>query len=935
MTAPQKFRRNNMYEWEDEEKQRLNEFFKSLSEQDEESRAWKVYNDHVVLFLIDQFTKCLKDRCKCPFVLQPCGSSIEDFRCYFKDDVGDVDVVICPGLEDLEVQMEEMIEYLPDSPLHVRINGAGHPLLQSCLVENTKYVATSVLKKFHPTIYGGSSYFLNLVPQVVEVMSRREAQAKLDEQFFVRMKQRSPGSALSLEFAQSFAPMHEQLKDLSGSASFNASDWEWLCYFLYQMNGTDYNRQHAELLDEYMRHCEESFRFLGNNPSGVLQGFPSFVQEICCGGKVQQLKARFEDIEKESGSRSRTDAWPDGASGRGDPCVTPGKQQHPDQEKDVQPMQSPVNDALEALSSLRLTENVEFKAVIPNKGGMNRDEKAYSGEARLQNQMPLSTEAAPFEDPQSSRRVFARQFSGEGGLKSPVVDKERDAGKYFSVEGKSLVEFQRGQNIPFCDEDEKRQRNARIFNHICSHAAGFENAESAEESDNHQPEESKSHFRRVGGADFVPAFKARGWPKVAQEWIQRKRTWPSPETVEAIVCVGFHIAAKAPKVGGNPDRDFKLSFSNAEYILSRELNNIQRDCYRCLKKYYHTYLRTEPKSLVTYHLKHILFHVCEETDVAIWTDDNRAHCTMLLFRKLHDALTTKYLSHYFVAASNMFDENSMENCDILTSLAVIVGEIMQNPTKFPITNGARQKEAERIERGESAINIDSRPGWDNGTNSPVEGTCGRSDLTICQNDHGTDLEVKGASTENGVSKLDAPGTSRRTAAKTKRSESNRYHDLKDSFIEICHEVVSMAMDGSEVVKSPDPVERSVVADIKDLATEYGIGVDGFLTILSCGWDAVSFKVLLNAEPDVRRRMLEAIQGLLELYKSVLRQPDFGAGNEEAIAERLLDPASAETFDLSHVLPSGCVNDLIALVLNGMKPPSTHVQAVSKDDIPLD
>ena len=95
------------------------------------------------------------------------------------------------------------------------------------------------------------------------------------------------------------------------------------------------------------------------------------------------------------------------------------------------------------------------------------------------------------------------------------------------------------------------------------------------------------------GIDFVPAFRSLEWPKVALEWITRDRCGPSVETVNNVVR-GFHLVAKSSRNGGHPDRDFSISFSLAEYILSQEMNDIHRKCYLCLKKYHTTFLSTEP-----------------------------------------------------------------------------------------------------------------------------------------------------------------------------------------------------------------------------------------------------------------------------------------------------------------------------------------------------
>ena len=82
------------------------------------------------------------------------GSRAESLCCVdLPDEFGDWDIMIFPTSDNLMIY-DEMIEYLPENPLHVRIKGTNHPVFQSCLVEDTEYVATSALKNFHPSLYG-------------------------------------------------------------------------------------------------------------------------------------------------------------------------------------------------------------------------------------------------------------------------------------------------------------------------------------------------------------------------------------------------------------------------------------------------------------------------------------------------------------------------------------------------------------------------------------------------------------------------------------------------------------------------------------------------------------------------------------------------------------------------------------------------------------
>ena len=63
------------------------------------------------------------------------------------------------------------------------------------------------------------------------------------------------------------------------------------------------------------------------------------------------------------------------------------------------------------------------------------------------------------------------------------------------------------------------------------------------------------------------------------------------------------------------------------------------------------------------------------------------------------------------------------------------------------------------------------------------------------------------------------------------------------------------------------------------------------------------------------------------------------GNEEAIANRMLDPSNEDRFDLSNIVPAGGFVQYLRMFLNGVahRPPQpAQVQASQDvDDIPLD
>lgn len=66
---------------------------------------------------------------------------------------------VFPDSEDLIIN-EERLEYSHENTLHVRIKGGDHPVLKSCVVEGTEYVATSILKTFHPFTFDSTAVLI-------------------------------------------------------------------------------------------------------------------------------------------------------------------------------------------------------------------------------------------------------------------------------------------------------------------------------------------------------------------------------------------------------------------------------------------------------------------------------------------------------------------------------------------------------------------------------------------------------------------------------------------------------------------------------------------------------------------------------------------------------------------------------------------------------
>ncbi|KAJ7370014.1 hypothetical protein OS493_034746 [Desmophyllum pertusum] len=112
------------------------------------------------------------------------------------------------------------------------------------------------------------------------------------------------------------------------------------------------------------------------------------------------------------------------------------------------------------------------------------------------------------------------------------------------------------------------------------------------------------------------------------------------------------------------------------------MNEIQRECFCCLKKYHRAFLSTHPESLVIFHLKNIFLQTIEKTGAEMWTENNRVVCMMILLGNLLEALKKKHLRHFFMRSCNLFGAHQIENPEILESLVGIIEKIMENPMQF-------------------------------------------------------------------------------------------------------------------------------------------------------------------------------------------------------------------------------------------------------------
>lgn len=817
----------------------LNLIYKSLGEFDSEGEKWKKYTESVPSFILENLSKILGKTTETRVMFRPYGSAAEDLKCQEPNDVGDVDVVIFPTADNLAI-IDDLIEYLPESAMHVRIKGAGHPVLQSCLVEDTEYVATSALKNFHPAIYGSASpHIVDFVSNVVQAMSRQEFTSALQCTFQLKNKTTSP--AVTLNFAQSFGSMLEQLeqmKDDKHRPTLDASVWEFLALFFCTTRGVEFTREHGEAVNDILKLVKDldvSFRERGLSEDRQIVA--TMIQAIVSSDRYQEIRARIRDAESRLGSET--------------------------ERKTVLSAEADLDDVTHQNVTPKHFQESEEKSGEENVTQVKFPPRAESSE-KLKNKEPNET---------IDENALAENESTEQGLSEWSVHPDQSAG---NVERNILTQ---------------REIDNRWLKHVFSQVT--------EKEEEACFTEKAEGYKRIGGVDFVPAFRCNGWPKVAREWIKRERKWPSPDVVHNILQEGYHLVVKPPK-NGNTECDFRISFSHAEYLLSQELNSIQRECYRCLKRHYRALLSTKPKSLVTFHLKNVFLQTIEETGAEMWTEAHRVKCMLKLFENLLQAMTKKVLPHFFVRSYNLFCGDYIERPEVLDSLAQKVEQIIKSPMQFAKAliqkqdseKGGQVEKEENIPRNELA-------------RRPIN-----QDHSAREDAHSTPSYDK--------------------------EKWYRYHDLKDNFLAVCEEVIDKVFsDDDRQSETLDPLEKSLVEDLREIASSQGIIAEAYRRMFQRMWDTIYPKVWIDADPNLRRRMLRGMKGLVKMWKYILKQPDFKPGNEEIIATRLLDPSVEDPFDLSHVIPADSGMQFLQRFLASLEPRLAAPQEPDLDGIPLD
>ena len=168
--------------------------------------------------------------------------------------------------------------------------------------------------------------------------------------------------------------------------------------------------------------------------------------------------------------------------------------------------------------------------------------------------------------------------------------------------------------------------------------------------------------------DIVTALPLLGHPPAFHLWLERVSRqdtyWPSRETVEDIRRNARSFVVTTGHAS-SPDRDLecRLSFSDPERRLAQTVTPVQRKVYILVKLLQKCYLK-EPKVVVTYHLKTLMFWLLEESQEQDWTEQTIFKQVLRFLDKLEGSLARQEIPSYFYPSNNLISHASHEHVEM-------------------------------------------------------------------------------------------------------------------------------------------------------------------------------------------------------------------------------------------------------------------------------
>nr|XP_034301856.1 uncharacterized protein LOC105327905 [Crassostrea gigas] len=158
--------------------------------------------------------------------------------------------------------------------------------------------------------------------------------------------------------------------------------------------------------------------------------------------------------------------------------------------------------------------------------------------------------------------------------------------------------------------------------------------------------------------DTAHCFVCDFWPWSASSWIDRCHSWPDPEVVNDIVRNGCHVVAIGHPLGPHGNREWRISFSLAEYKLVSSMNHCQFLTYGLLKLFLkeviNHQLEETSKLLCSYHMKTTVFWAIQQNTLPNWCPQNLLAGFWVCFKLLLKWVYEGVCPNFFIPQNNLF-----------------------------------------------------------------------------------------------------------------------------------------------------------------------------------------------------------------------------------------------------------------------------------------
>ena len=185
----------------------------------------------------------------------------------------------------------------------------------------------------------------------------------------------------------------------------------------------------------------------------------------------------------------------------------------------------------------------------------------------------------------------------------------------------------------------------------------------------------------INSVDSVVAIQCREWPKIADEWIERRREyeWPAGALIEEVVETGCCLVPIGGHMSCHKDLEWRISFVLAERLLIRRMSFVQRFVYSLSKTIKKEVFGVFSDVISSYIIKTAILWVSEESDVSKWRPKMVLLYVRLRFLKILNFLQADFCPNYFMRACNLFHAKYSEH-DRLTLIDIVTNFL--NPSHF-------------------------------------------------------------------------------------------------------------------------------------------------------------------------------------------------------------------------------------------------------------